>query len=229
MDVTSLTSLKVSLVGESMAVAKRRPPEDRRELILDAAGKVFFEQGFSATSVDAIITRLGGSKRTIYNEFGSKEGLFTALVERCADTAVSALIQDEAQSRDVRTTMMDFGSQLLQVYQTNALIGIFRTILVEAERFPRLARTVYEKGPGQAASHLTRVLEKAKARGEIKPIDCASVANHFVSMIRGNQYLRVALGLRAPLTGGEANAFVKSAVDLCLYGIVASDSPKRKK
>jgi AcrR family transcriptional regulator len=58
-----------------MVVAKRRPPEDRRELILDAAGKVFFEQGFSATSVDAIITRLGGSKRTIYNEFGSKEGL----------------------------------------------------------------------------------------------------------------------------------------------------------
>jgi AcrR family transcriptional regulator len=56
-----------------MAVAKRRPPEARRELILDAAGKVFFEQTFSPTSVDAIITRLGGSKRTIYNEFGSKE------------------------------------------------------------------------------------------------------------------------------------------------------------
>jgi AcrR family transcriptional regulator len=212
-----------------MATAKRRPTEDRRELILDAAGKVFFEQGFSATSVDAIIARVGGSKRTIYNEFGSKEGLFTALVERCADKAVSALIQDEAQGRDLRTTMMDFGSQLLQVYQTEDLIGIFRSSLVEAERFPRLARTVYEKGPGRAASHLARILEDAKARNEIKVTDCASVANHFVSMIRGNQYLKVVLGLRAPLKGSEANAFVKSAVDLCLDGIVVPTSTKRKK
>lgn len=212
-----------------MAVAKRRPPEDRRELILDAAGKVFFEQGFSATSVDAVIAHVGGSKRTIYNEFGSKEGLFAALVERCADRAVSVLIEDEAQGRDVRKTMTDFGSQLLQVYQTDDLIGIFRTSLVEAERFPRLARTVYEKGPGRAASHLTRILEDAKARGEIQVIDCAGVANHFVSMIRGNQYLKVVLGLRPPLKGSEASAFVKSAVDLCLYGIVTPSSAKRKK
>src|SRR3546814_17701069 len=58
---------------------------DRRAAILWAAGQVFFEQGYAATSIDAIIERAGGSKRNIYSEFGSKEGLFTALVSESAD------------------------------------------------------------------------------------------------------------------------------------------------
>ncbi|MBE0559954.1 MAG: helix-turn-helix transcriptional regulator, partial [Ochrobactrum anthropi] len=45
----------------------------------------------ATTSIDAIIERTGGSKRTIYSEFGSKEGLFLALVADNADRAISAL------------------------------------------------------------------------------------------------------------------------------------------
>ncbi len=33
----------------------------------------------ATTSIDAIIERTGGSKRTIYSEFGSKEGLFLSI------------------------------------------------------------------------------------------------------------------------------------------------------
>ncbi|WP_176026829.1 TetR/AcrR family transcriptional regulator, partial [Brucella intermedia] len=50
----------------------------RRKTILRAAAELFFEQGYATTSIDAIIERTGGSKRTIYSEFGSKEGLFLA-------------------------------------------------------------------------------------------------------------------------------------------------------
>ena len=77
------------------ATHARRPSKNaRRAAILEAAAQVFFEQGYAATSIDAIIKRLGGSKRTIYNEFGSKEGLFTALVSENAGTALSALAVD---------------------------------------------------------------------------------------------------------------------------------------
>ena len=59
--------------------SKRPPREGRRSAILEAAAQVFFEQqGYAATSIDAIIERIGGSKRNIYSEFGSKEGVFTA-------------------------------------------------------------------------------------------------------------------------------------------------------
>src|SRR3546814_9006259 len=79
----------------STAPMKRPSPDDRRAAILEAAGQVFFEQGYAATSIDAIIERAGGSKRNIYSEFGSKEGLFTALVSESADAAIAALPDDD--------------------------------------------------------------------------------------------------------------------------------------
>jgi AcrR family transcriptional regulator len=208
-------------------MSKRPSAEERRELILDAAGKVFFEQGYAGASVDSVIELIGGSKRTLYGEFGNKEGLFTALVTRCADNAIGDLAADQSESHDIRETMIRFGKRLLEIYQTEDLIGIFRTMLLEAERFPDLARTVYEKGPARASKCLADALKRAKSEGDVAVTDFTSVANHFVGMIRGNEYLRVVLGLRGRIAGREADALVKSAVDLCMYGIVAPEEARR--
>lgn len=206
--------------------AKRRSAEERRERILDAAGKVFFEQGFSAASIDSVIDLVGGSKRTLYAEFGNKEGLFKALVIRCADKAVAGL-SGHLPDSEIRETMLGFGKRLLETLQTEDLMGISRTMLLEGERFPELARSVYENGAARASKSLAEALRKAKSSGDIVNVDFVTVANHFVGMMRGNEYLRILLGLRGKLTGREADAFVKSAVDLCLYGIVAPEEARR--
>src|SRR5688500_1395336 len=90
--------------GRSMPVvaAKSARPSGRREALLQAAAEVFFEQGYAATSIDAIIERAGGSKRNIYNEFGNKEGLFSAIVTENADKVLSTLAIEEIQGRDLR-------------------------------------------------------------------------------------------------------------------------------
>lgn len=207
--------------------ARRASAEDRREAILDAAGKVFFEQGFSGASVDSVIELIGGSKRTIYGEFGNKDGLFAALVTRCADNAIGDLAEDVSETQDVRETMIRFGKRLLEIYQTEDLMGIFRTIMVESDRFPELARTVYEKGPARATKCLADALKRANSEGDVAVSDFTSVANHFVGMIRGNEYLRVVLGLRGKIAGREADAQVESMVDLCMYGIAAPNAAKR--
>lgn len=209
------------MASTASKATKRPSADERRGIILDAAGKVFFEQGYAGASVDSMIELIGGSKRTIYGEFGNKEGLFTALVNRCADNAIGNLADDLSDSHDIRETMIRFGKRLLEIYQTEDLMGIFRTMMLEAERFPDLARAVYEKGPGRAAKNLAEALKKAKSQGDITVTDFNSVANHFVGMMRGNEYLRVILGLRGKIVGREADALVKSAVDLCMYGIAA--------
>jgi len=52
----------------------------KRYVILEGAIKVFTKNGFKATSMDEIADVAGVSKRTIYNHFFSKEGLFQAIV-----------------------------------------------------------------------------------------------------------------------------------------------------
>jgi AcrR family transcriptional regulator len=43
--------------------------------ILDAAGRLFYEEGINATGVEAIAEAAGVTKKTIYDRFGSKDAL----------------------------------------------------------------------------------------------------------------------------------------------------------
>ncbi|MCF8476323.1 MAG: TetR/AcrR family transcriptional regulator [Pseudolabrys sp.] len=203
----------------STARARRSSQDDRRAAILDAAAEVFFEQGYAATSIDAIIERSGGSKRNIYNEFGSKEGLFTALVSQSADTALAALSVEKFEGHDLAEILLEFGRRLMEIYMSPAVIGVYRAIMPEALRFPDLAQAFYEKGPGRASERLAEVLEEAQARGEIHIGDCHAAADHFVGMFRDNLHLKVVLGLRSPPSPVEAEAAVASAIAIFLFGI----------
>jgi len=71
-----------------MAATRRGRPKDasllvrRREEILDAAGQLFAEAGYSDTDVQALADRLQVGKGTIYRYFPSKQELFLAAVDR---------------------------------------------------------------------------------------------------------------------------------------------------
>lgn len=52
-----------------------------REKLLKAAGELFYNQGITATGVDAVITRAGVAKMSLYNNFKSKSELVAAYIE----------------------------------------------------------------------------------------------------------------------------------------------------
>jgi AcrR family transcriptional regulator len=202
-----------------VVAAKSVRPSTRREALLQAAAEVFFEQGYAATSIDAIIERAGGSKRNIYNEFGNKEGLFSAIITENADKVLSTLAIEEIEGHDLRETLTVFGQRLMVGYMSPTLLGIYRMAVTEANRFPDLVKSFYEQGPGRATSQLAKVLEGAKKRGEIRVNDCPRVAGHFVGMIRDNLHLQVVLGLRPPPSEKEVQEAVASAVEVFLNGV----------
>jgi AcrR family transcriptional regulator len=202
-----------------VGAGKSARASERREGLLRAAAEVFFEQGYAATSIDAIIERAGGSKRNIYNDFGNKEGLFAAIVTENADRVLSTLEIEDVEGRDLGETLTAFGETLMVAYMSPILISIYRMVVTEANRFPDLVRSFYEKGPERAVLRLARVLEAARARGEIGVGDCELAASHFVGMIRDNLHLQVILGLRPPPSAAESEAAVASAVTIFLHGV----------
>lgn len=202
-----------------MVVATQERTSGRREALLAAAAEIFFEHGYAATSIDAIIERAGGSKRNIYNEFGNKEGLFAALVSTFAEKALSSLAIEEIEGRNLRETLIAFGHQLMAIYMSPALIGVYRAVVAEANRHPGLGRTFYECGPARATIRLAEVLEAAKIRAEIQAEDYFRIADHFVGLFRDNLHLQVVLGLRPPPGETETHKIVLSAVDLFLMGV----------
>lgn len=52
-----------------------RPLTPGARAVLDAAGRLFYEQGISAVGVEAIAAEAGVTKKTLYDRFGSKAAL----------------------------------------------------------------------------------------------------------------------------------------------------------
>jgi AcrR family transcriptional regulator len=61
--------------------SKLRPDEPGREKVLEAGRELFGERGYHATSIAEIGERAGIAKSVLYHYFGSKAGLYEAIVE----------------------------------------------------------------------------------------------------------------------------------------------------
>ena len=72
--------MSVDIQQENTGTTKR-DPELTRSRLLDAATKLFAEKGRDGTSVDEICQVSGVNCRMIYHYFGSKEGLYMAMLE----------------------------------------------------------------------------------------------------------------------------------------------------
>jgi AcrR family transcriptional regulator len=64
---------------------KRVPRAVREQEMLEVAERVFAEHGYDGASMDEIARGAGISKPMVYSYFGSKEGLYLALVRRATD------------------------------------------------------------------------------------------------------------------------------------------------
>jgi len=76
---------------------RTKPPEVRREEIMDAAERLFLEQGVASTTIDHVAAGADVAKGTVYLHFASKQALLAALGERfgekhlaCVTTALAA-------------------------------------------------------------------------------------------------------------------------------------------
>ncbi|WP_133831219.1 TetR/AcrR family transcriptional regulator [Arthrobacter sp. AG258] len=62
----------------STQATSRRPA---RELLLDAAARLFYARGIAATGIDTITAEAGVAKKSLYNNFTSKADLVAAYLE----------------------------------------------------------------------------------------------------------------------------------------------------
>lgn len=68
-----------------------RPREFDTDEVIDAAARVFWEQGYHATSIDALCEATGVFRGSLYRTFGDKHGLLIAAFDRYAEGAIARL------------------------------------------------------------------------------------------------------------------------------------------
>lgn len=81
---------------------RRLPVAERRELIVEAAGRLFGERGYDGTRLDEIAAAAGVTKPILYRHFDSKRGLYLALLARHREdlTSFAGIVPAEGSYRE---------------------------------------------------------------------------------------------------------------------------------
>jgi AcrR family transcriptional regulator len=81
---------------------RRLPLAERRELIVEAAGRLFGDRGYEGTRLDDVAAAAGVTKPVLYRHFASKGDLYLALLARHRDDLESfaAAVPAEGSQRE---------------------------------------------------------------------------------------------------------------------------------
>jgi len=163
--------------GDAAAGTKRRKldPERTRQAILVAAREEFAANGLSGARVDAIAARTNTVKRMIYYYFGSKEGLYLAVLE-------------EAYA-DIRRVEQGLGLDLLPPVEAirrlieftfdyeDAHPDFIRLVSIENIHHAKhiaQSKTIRDVN-GTVITTLARVLDRGRQEGVFREIDAVDV------------------------------------------------------
>ena len=150
----------------------RRSTNTKRDTIsrlLEVAKMEFTEKGLEGARIDEIARRAGITKQLIYHYYGSKEELFTAIIEETAASAMAEFVVLELDHLAPTEALRAF---LFHVFDQYERYPFLATSVVEENRqhglhvsarneFPHLTPLVWSK--------LGRILDRGVRSGEFRP------------------------------------------------------------
>ena len=156
-----------------------RQAKERR--ILDAALLVFSATGYSGTSMDAIAAEANVSKPTLYQYFGSKEQLFSAMMLQKRDEMLAVFEQPSAEG--MVKDLHDFAWYYADTVMRPDLLSLARLIIGEAQRFPEIGRAYQASGPDRLLNGIMAYLVAQKAAGLLEFEDAELAAQDLWGLI----------------------------------------------
>lgn len=142
--------------------------ERNRDVVLDAARRVFEARGYAGASLDAIAEEAGFSKGVVYSQFDSKADLFFALLERRIDerAAQNQRLAERVVGLELGPALMELGEQVDQADASWTLLMLeFRA---HAARDPELNRR-YARAHARTLDMIAGLLDAAYKRAGVAP------------------------------------------------------------
>lgn len=161
----------------------------RRTAMIQAAKAVFLAHGYERTTLDMVIEQAGGSRRTLYECFGDKAGLFRAVIELHTHALLEQLHTLPNSTDSPEETLKDVARLYLRMLLSPEAIGIYRLLVAEAPKFPELGQAFYLAGPLSIRQHLTEYLISQHRCGALHVPDASIAARQFVGLIKSDHQL----------------------------------------
>ncbi|KUZ83014.1 TetR family transcriptional regulator [Burkholderia ubonensis] len=169
-----------------------RPREFDADDVVEAAARVFWEQGYHATSIDVLCEATGVFRGSLYRTFGDKHGLLVAAFDRYAEGAVARLKErlaaDLPPRQALREALMHYtkiGARLSErrgCFITNAAVELLPG---DDELRPYIESTLQ-----RIATQLSLAVARGQQAGDFdRKLDAEDVGRYLLCLIQGMRVL----------------------------------------
>jgi TetR/AcrR family transcriptional repressor of mexJK operon len=166
-----------------MEPRQNRRAQHTREQIRAAAHRLFLQQGYLATSTDAILAEAGiSSKETLYRHYASKEDLFVDVLSHLtlSEPRFSSKLSEMPVPHDLpslQQVLTTFAREILSLMSQPEYLALLRVIFAEAPRFPQLGSFFRATVPQRGLFMLTTLLRQAREQQIIADVDFDAVTH----------------------------------------------------
>jgi AcrR family transcriptional regulator len=198
---------------------KRSRGEVRNGKLQKVAADLFLKRGYEGVTIDKIVELAGGSKSTIYSEFGGKCGLFISSIENLCRESNEPLRKIDYTGLNLEQSLKKLSFHILKLITAKRAVELHRLAIGEAANCPEVGEAWYTHGPARTASFIRSVLEthRDQLRNATIPIERIAVILH--DSLTGDILYRLLAGVGKHEDDAELERMAGAAVDVILANI----------
>lgn len=190
----------------------------RRRAMLQAASELFLDRGFEATRVSDVVRRSGGSLANLYTWFGSKRGLFEAIIENFAAQISEAVETLELPSAPLEEGLQQLGAHYLELALSTRALAWLRMAVHDGSNFPELRDAVLQRGADRLHTRIASFLTSRPGCGSLDAAASYVAAQHLCALLKSEVHLAAACGEPIDRSPARIAAQARRAVEAFLHG-----------
>ena len=203
---------------------KRSQGEIRNGKLQKVAADLFLKRGYEGVTIDKIVEMAGGSKSTVYSEFGGKCGLFISSIENLCRDSNEPLTKLDYAGLSLEEGLKKLSFHILKFITAKRSVELHRLAIGEAANCPEVGEAWYTYGPARTASIIRSVLEthRAELRKTTIPIDQMAMILH--NSLTGDILSRRLAGVGKHENDAELARLACTTVDVILGSVLSNGS-----
>jgi AcrR family transcriptional regulator len=157
----------------------------RRKTLLAVALEEFLQNGFEGANLNAIARNSGIGRATIYRQYGSKEQLFRAAIDKRTALIQSNLKSVVAQPKSPEQILREVIERVHDEFTSPEVLAVVRLSIAEAPRFPELCAATWEDETRETLAPVVGYLQRLKEEATLDIGDPEDATWHLVNMAIG--------------------------------------------
>jgi TetR/AcrR family fatty acid metabolism transcriptional regulator len=198
------------------------PSEDKRQLILDAAVRVFARKGYHTSRVGDIAEEAGVAHGLLYHYFDSKEELLETIFRSTWTLMLDTIRGVEELGEPAREQLRKVAAIVLRSWRDTP--DVIRVLVREVTRSPHLQQEIGETE--QAFAALERIIVKGQEDGDFR----SDLDPRFASFVYYGALEEILTGwVMGQLPDGDEDVRLaeRTVVETLCDGLLATPAPAR--